>query len=69
MFAIELSKEKRIKIFLSAWFSDLPAINATSFSNQKNERNHILITNTLDQIPDLGFLPLSSMPVWLKFTT
>ena len=31
MFAIELSMEKRIKIFLSAWFSDLPAINATSF--------------------------------------
>jgi hypothetical protein len=32
MFAIELSKEKRNNKFLSAWFSDLPAINATSFS-------------------------------------
>ena len=32
MFAIELSMEKRINFFLSAWFSDLPAINATSFS-------------------------------------
>ena len=31
MFAIKSSMEKRIKIFLSAWFSDLPAINATSF--------------------------------------
>ena len=31
MFAIKLSMEKRIKFFLSAWFSDLPAINATSF--------------------------------------
>jgi hypothetical protein len=32
IFAIKLSMEKRIKIYLSAWFSDLPAINATSFS-------------------------------------
>jgi hypothetical protein len=31
MFAIELLMEKRKKKFLSAWFSDLPAINATSF--------------------------------------
>ena len=32
MFAIKLSMEKQIKNFLSAWFSDLPAINATSFT-------------------------------------
>ena len=32
MFAIKLSMKKRIKKFLAAWFSDLPAINATSFS-------------------------------------
>jgi hypothetical protein len=32
MFAIKLSMEKRIKNFLAAWFSDLPAINATVFS-------------------------------------
>ena len=31
MFAIKLSMEKRIKIILSGWFSDLPAANATSF--------------------------------------
>ena len=31
MFAIKLSMEKQMKNFLSAWFSDLPAINATSF--------------------------------------
>ena len=33
MFAIKLSMEKRIKKFLAAWFSDLPAINATVFNN------------------------------------
>jgi hypothetical protein len=32
MFAIKLSMEKRIKKFLAAWFSDLPAINATVFN-------------------------------------
>ena len=31
MFAIKLSMKKRIIFFLAAWFSDLPAINATSF--------------------------------------
>jgi hypothetical protein len=31
MFAIKLSMEKQIKNFLAAWFSDLPAINATVF--------------------------------------
>ena len=31
MFEIKLSMEKRIKKIVSAWFSDLPAINATSF--------------------------------------
>ena len=34
MFAIELSKEKRIKKFWAAGFSDLPAINATVFSKK-----------------------------------
>ena len=29
MFAIKLSMEKQIKVFWSAGFSDLPAINAT----------------------------------------
>jgi hypothetical protein len=33
MFTIKLSMEKRIKFFLAAWFSDLPAINATVFTN------------------------------------
>ena len=33
MFTIKLSMEKRIKICLAAWFSDLPAINATVFTN------------------------------------
>ena len=32
LFAIKLSMEKRIKKVLAAWFSDLPAINATVFS-------------------------------------
>jgi hypothetical protein len=32
MFAIKLSMEKQINFFLAAWFSDLPAINATVFS-------------------------------------
>jgi hypothetical protein len=31
MFAIKLSMEKQIKKNLAAWFSDLPAINATVF--------------------------------------
>ena len=31
MFAIKLSMKKRINFFLAAWFSDLPAINATVF--------------------------------------
>ena len=31
MFAIKLSMEKQINFFLAAWFSDLPAINATVF--------------------------------------
>jgi hypothetical protein len=34
MFAIKLSMEKRIKKNLAAWFSDLPAINATVFTNK-----------------------------------
>ena len=34
MFAIKLSMEKKIKKNLAAWFSDLPAINATVFSKQ-----------------------------------
>ena len=33
MFAIKLSMEKQIKDFWAAGFSDLPAINATVFSN------------------------------------
>ena len=32
MFAIKLSMEKWMKKILAAWFSDLPAINATVFS-------------------------------------
>ena len=32
MFAIKLSMKKQIKNFLAAWFSDLPAINATVFN-------------------------------------
>jgi hypothetical protein len=32
MFAIKLSMKKQIKKILAAWFSDLPAINATSFT-------------------------------------
>ena len=36
MFAIKLSMEKQIIFFLAAWFSDLPAINATVFSNSTN---------------------------------
>ena len=31
MFAIKLAMQKRIENILAAWFSDLPAINATSF--------------------------------------
>ena len=34
MFAIKLSMKEQVKQFLSAWFSDLPAINATSFSRK-----------------------------------
>jgi hypothetical protein len=36
MFAINLSMEKQIKTNLAAWFSDLPAINATVFSYARN---------------------------------
>ena len=32
IFAIKLSMEKRINFFWAAWFFDLLAINATSFS-------------------------------------
>jgi hypothetical protein len=35
MFAIKLSMEKEIKNILAAWFSDLPAINATVFSSYR----------------------------------
>jgi hypothetical protein len=42
MFAIKLSIEKRKNKILAAWFSDLPAINATVFSNYSLDLVHLI---------------------------
>ena len=49
MFAIKLSMEKRIKKNLAAWFTDLPAINATVFTSDEfgPPINLILVTWSL----------------------
>ena len=73
MFAIKLSMKKQIKKILAAWFSDLPAIDATSFNNSF----HILSIRRFQNIwkklkSQKGFLGQSEMmqktavPNWLS---